>query len=518
MKAPSKQIVTLWYYVVVAACCMIFYGYDASVFSAVETNKNWVDHNENPSDNALGGINTAYTVGAIISGWFFSGLAADRFGRKFPIYIGCFLVIIATIMQVCQPRGIGVFLGGRLIIGVAQGFALPSAAIYISEISVTSMRGQTVSIFQVFYSVGSFICFWINYACTKHSEKLGNWDWKIVVIFQLLAPLYILFNLPFMPETPRWLVSKNKFEEARAALVRIRPPNEDEIDMEFHDIRAAIEFEHATSKPTIWNQYKSFWVDKSLLRRILISFVINGGQQLTGQGSLNSYSSKIYAQVFKSQNTIQLINALNATFGILFTLNALWIVERFGRRPLLLVSAIGMGISMLIVSLVETQVPPGPDGKPTHAIGIVTVFLFFLYELFYKPGWGGTVWIYTSEIFPMEVRGIAVGMSSQFQNVANAIVNQFFPTFLAKKGFYAMFLFFAINTCLAVFTWFFIPETKGKSLEEIDTLFGGVNHIQKGDQLHNGSLQKEMDKASLELIEKVSTRESLKKPVSPEEV
>ena len=81
-----------------------------------------------------------------------------------------------------------------------------------------------------------------------------------------------------------------------------------------------------------------------------------------------------------------------------------------------------------------------------------------------------------------------------------------------------MFLFFAINTCLAVFTWFFIPETKGKSLEEIDTLFGGVNHIQKGDQLHNGSLQKEMDKASLELIEKVSDRGSLKKPVNPEEV
>jgi MFS family permease len=235
-----------------------------------------------------------------------------------------------------------------------------------------------------------------------------------------------------------------------------------------------------------------------------LALILNAGQQVTGQGSLNSYSTKIYQKVFTSSSQIALINALNASFGILFTLNAVWIVDRFGRKFLLIVGGIGMGLCMIVVSAVETETPSLANGAKSEPVGISIVFLLFLFIFFCefpffvprstrtipltviltdKPSWGATVWIWTSEIFSMNVRAQAVGMASQTQNVANAIVQQFFPIFLDNEGFFAFYMFAGINFLLAVFVFFLIPETKQVSLEEIDTLFGGANHVAQGEEV-----------------------------------
>lgn len=178
-------------------------------------------------------------------------------------------------------------------------------------------------------------------------------------------------------------------------------------------IREALEFE----KEAISASYSALWKDRSVRKRLILAFILNIGQQLTGQGTLNTYSTAIYKKVFPEASTIALINALNATFGIVFTLNAVWTVDRFGRKFLLIVGAIGMSICMLIVSLVGTKTPNiGAHGdSKSHPVGIAIVFLLFLFILFYKPSWGATVWIWTAEVFSMNVRAQAVGMSSQMQ-------------------------------------------------------------------------------------------------------
>jgi MFS family permease len=151
---------------------------------------------------------------------------------------------------------------------------------------------------------------------------------------------------------------------------------------------------------------------------------INIGQQFTGQGSLTMYSTLIYKKVFKSNKDIQLINALNGTFGILFTLNATWMVDRYGRRALLLIGAAGMSLCMFIVAAVVTETPELGDGAKSKPVGIATVFLMFLFALFYKPSWGATVWIWTSEIFSMNIRAQAIGMASQSQAISNTILRE----------------------------------------------------------------------------------------------
>lgn len=291
------------------------------------------------------------------------------------------------------------------------------------------IRGKIMTMWQTFYSVGSFIAYWINFACSKHVNTLGQWDWRTVVIFQMMVPIIILTLLPWIPESPRWYLQHNKPDGARASLRRIRE-TEQEVEDEMLMIREALEYE----KEAISSSYSALWKDKSIRKRLLLAFVVNAGQQLTGQGTLNTYSTAIYKKVFDSSSTIALINALNATFGIFFTMNAMWMVDRFGRKFLLIIGAFGMSACMLIVALVGGLTPNVNGDSKTEPVGIAIVFLLFLFILFYKPSWGATVWIWTAEIFSMNVRAQAVGMCSQMQNVANSIMQQFFPIFLANQS------------------------------------------------------------------------------------
>ncbi|KAF2753514.1 sugar transporter [Pseudovirgaria hyperparasitica] len=481
MAVGGKRVYN-WYISLVAASCMVLYGYDASVYNAVQGSKHWFAYfNITPKDTQMvGAVNTAYNVGAIISGFFMGGPIADKLGRRWGMAIGAFFTIVATFIQTFSPRGnIGCFIAGRVVIGLAQGIALTAGPIYIGELSPPEIRGKIMSFWQMFYSVGSFIAYWVKYACSKHVVALGEWDWKMVVIFQILVPVLILAQVFFIPETPRWYIQHgNRIDAARASLHRVRN-TEQEVEDEILVIREAIEFE----KEAISSSYSALWKDRSVRYRLFLAFVLNAGQQITGQGTLNTYSTKVYQKVFNSDDTISLINALNATFGIIFTLNATWTVDRFGRKFLFITGAVGMAVCMLIVATVETQTPSYGAGVKSQPVGISIVFLLFLFAFFYKPSWGATTWIWTSEIFSMNVRAQAVGMASQMQNVVNSIVQQFFPTFLENCGFYAFYMFMAVNVLLAVFVWLWIPETKKVSLEEMDGLFGGQNHVEKGADL-----------------------------------
>lgn len=294
-----------------------------------------------------------------------------------------------------------------------------------------------MAFWQLFYSVGSFIAYWVNYACQLHAETLGEWDWKMVVIFQMLVPIIILCLLPWIPETPRWYLRHgNQVEKARQALRKVRD-TEQEVEDEIIGIREALGFE----REVVSSSYAALWKDPSVRKRLILAFIINAGQQVTGQGTLNTYSTTIYKGVFSNASTVSLINAINATCAIIFTMNAVWTVDRFGRKALLAVGAIGMSVTMIAFATVGIATPTEyymskgiKEPTKSEPVGIALTFLLFFFSLFYKPSWGATVWIWTSEVFSMNVRAQAVGMCSQMQNVANSIFQQFFPTFNKKCG------------------------------------------------------------------------------------
>ena len=172
---PSTQLVYNWYISLVAASCMVLYGYDASVYNAVQGSDNWKAYFNHPDTELIGGINSAYTVGAIFAGWFLGGPVADYFGRRVGMATGSVCVIVATFMQTFAPRGnMACFIAGRVVIGIGQGLALTAGSIYIGELAPEKIRGTIMSFWQMFYSVGSFIAYWVNYGCTNKAS-LGEW-------------------------------------------------------------------------------------------------------------------------------------------------------------------------------------------------------------------------------------------------------------------------------------------------------------------------------------------------------
>ncbi|EXK38575.1 hypothetical protein FOMG_06148 [Fusarium oxysporum f. sp. melonis 26406] len=474
----NSKKANLWFSCLIPCTCMAVYGYDSSTFNAAQGSVHFMNYFDNPSPSTIGSVNTAMSVSNIVAGVFLSALVSDRFGRKWSMWVGAILVIISTFVSAFTPPVIGGFIAGRVITGFGQGLMMPAGPVFINEIAPANLRGTIMSFWQLNFAVGSFVAYWINYACSKNAESLGEWDWRIVMLLQVFFPVIIISGLFFCPETPRWYVQNDRFEEAYDILLEIRD-DPDLIAKEMQDIRQAIAFEKKQTNST-WTRYKLLWTDKSVRRRILLAAAINIGQQLTGNNSLATYSTIIYKKVFTSNSQIQLINALAGTFNILFTLNATWMTDFLGRRPILLIGVAGMAVCMFAAAAVVTETPTLEDGSKSSSVGIATVFLMFLFALFFKPSWGATVWIWTSEIFSMNIRAQAVAMTTQCQSIASIILQQIFPIFLSAKGFYAMYMFGAINIVLFVFVWFCIPETKGVSLEHMDVLFGGADHADVG--------------------------------------
>jgi MFS family permease len=258
--------------------------------------------------------------------------------------------------------------------------------VYINEMVPAHIRGVVMTFWQMFYSVGSFIAYWVRFGCSRHEASLGEWDWRMVVIFQLLMPILIVSQVYFMPDTPRWYIQKgNRVEAARAALRKVRD-TEDEIESELLSIREALAYERQSAN------HSALWRDASVRKRLLLAFALNIGQQLTGQGTLNTYSTIIYKRVFDA-HTVDLINALNATFGILFTLNAMWTADRYGRKFLFIIGAIGMGVCMLMVAAIGTETPfydaktglrtwDKLSGTKTYGVAVAISCMLFLFTFF----------------------------------------------------------------------------------------------------------------------------------------
>ncbi|KAI9252953.1 MFS sugar transporter-like protein [Phascolomyces articulosus] len=463
-------------YGICASLCMFINGFDASVFNNLQgiprfMNDMDLDQNAKEDQNLIGAVTSSYMAATIFAGLFVSPFITHYLGRRASIFTGCVVVIVASLIQTFS-KNIAAFIGGRIVLGLGQGIALPAGPVFMSEITPPQIRGRMLSFWQMMYSVGALVT---SYSALglERSPFLGDWQWKTITLIQAAIPLICAVCIFLCPESPRWLVQKGKEDKARRAIARVREP--EEVEHELQEIKAAIEWEIKYTN----NSLRDLWIDKSILRRLILGMVINFGQQITGQSMMNNYSTKVYESVFTDSSTILLINALNYTFGIIFTLTCTFLSDRMGRTTMLTVAGIGQGIMLLIAATVYVATPNivADDGtvSKTTSVGAALVTVMFLFTFFYKPGWGATVWIYTSEIFPMSVRGTAVSVCTNTQNVSNLVMAQAFPPMFLAMGFYAFYVWMGVNFVLAFLVWWFYPETKGVPLEEMDKLFGGAD-------------------------------------------
>jgi len=404
---------------------------------------------------SLNAVQEGFTVSNILIGCIFgamsAGVLSDRFGRKKILMAAAVLFALSAVLSGIS-RTLPELIIARFIGGIAVGMASMVSPMYIAEISPASIRGRLVALNQLAIVGGILAAYFVNWLLVDIGEN--NWRWMFAS--EAVPALSLIAAMFFMPESPRWLTKQGKIEQALAILSKIS--GRKRASEEFEEIKSTIEQE----KGTIGELFH-----KGLRYALLLGIVLAIFQQITGINIVIYYAPKIFLKAgFKSDNTAFFASVIVGVMNLSATIVALWIIDKIGRKPLLLYGTIGMGISLLLA------------GLAFHAqIGGLAILIPILsYILFFAIGQGPVVWVLISEIFPTKIRGRAMSIAIMALWVSCFAVSQTFPWLLETLKEGVFYLYAGICVVTVIFVWRFVIETKGKTLEEIEK-FWKVNDV-----------------------------------------
>ncbi|KAJ1989678.1 hypothetical protein H4R33_001972 [Dimargaris cristalligena] len=460
----------------IAAIGGFLFGYDTGVISGTLDMPNFKAFYSNPDATMRGTIVSMLTLGCFI-GSLGSGYLADRIGRKFSIVLGSVVFIVGAVLQT-TATGVGMLIAGRIIAGLGVGILSMCVPVFQSEIAPTDIRGRLVSLQQLAITIGIAVSFWIDYGC----EKLGpdtTATWRIPFGIQIIPATLLIIGILFMPFSPRWLLDHDRDEEAIRVLARLRSngdPTAPQVMEEFNHIKEEINFEREHSVRSY-----SQLLRRPIRRRLVLGVVIQILQQLTGINVIMYYAPTIFQQAGLSGTSASLLaTGINGCVNILATIPAILYVDRWGRRKTLLSGSTIMGIAYLIIGCIiatkGTKVID-PDGSVSvvmanKAASFATIVFVYVFVAGFAFSWGPIGWIYPSEIFPLHVRAKATSISTAANWLFNFALGQVAPILLEKITWGLYIIFAALAVVSIGIVYFFFPETKGKSLEEMDEVFG----------------------------------------------
>lgn len=395
---------------------------------------------------------TGWVVSSALLGSLFGALAAgplaDRVGRRLMIAAAAIVFSLGIIGAALAPD-VKVMIAARLTLGVAVGIATAIIPVYISEIAPAEGRGAFTGLFQVMITIGVLASSIVTLLLTPY----GAWRWMFAV--GLLPALVMLAGVRWLPESPRWLVKQGRDDEARAVLQRIR--NLESVEPELAEIRRVSQREQA--RIGLW-----VLVRTPRLRRLLIVGVGLGSlQQLIGINAVTYYAPTVLKNIGFSNEQSILANLGVSTLGFVMTMvMAVFVVDRFGRRKPLMLGALGMSASM--AALGAAFHVSGATGSG----GYIAIAGLALFQISFALSWGGIVWIVLGEMFPLNIRGTAMGLAVFLTEATSVVIGIVFPVLLTTGPATVFFGFAAM--ALVAFLWaaFLVPETSGRSLEDIE--------------------------------------------------
>ncbi|MDO9379646.1 MAG: sugar porter family MFS transporter [Nocardioidaceae bacterium] len=450
-RGPHSQRLGL--IVVVATFGGLLFGYDTGVINgALE-----------PLKRDLG--LTAFTEGFVVSilifgaaaGAIVGGYLSDRRGRRHNILMLAVIFMIGTIGCVLAPSWpvLALF---RFILGLAVGGASATVPVYLAEVAPVERRGGLVTRNEVMIVSGQFAAFVINAVIFNVWGEV-DWIWRVMLIVALLPAVALFVGMLRMPESPRWLVAQGRDDEALAVLKQVRTDERAEAEMdEVHRLAD----EEAASKTAGTTDLSVRWIR----RLILIGAGLGIFQQFTGINSIMYYGTQLLGDAGFSDSAAIIANTLNGLFSVLGILVGLALINRIDRRRMLIGGFALTTTFHLLVGLSALLLPDG-TAKAYFILVFVVAFVFCMQGTI-----GPLVWLILSEMFPLKIRSLAIGISVLVLWLANALVALAFPPVVEAIGISStFFIFVALGLAALVFVHRTVPETRGRSLEELEAQF-----------------------------------------------
>ncbi|KFX98596.1 hypothetical protein V495_01242 [Pseudogymnoascus sp. VKM F-4514 (FW-929)] len=422
-------------------------------------------------------------------GTFFGAIAAgdiaDFIGRRPTIILGSLIFSVGCILQTASTT-LAVMVVGRLIAGLGVGFISAIIILYMSEIAPKKVRGALVSGYQFCITIGILLANCVVYA-TQNRDDTGSY--RIPIAVQFLWAIILATGLFFLPESPRFFVKKGKLEAAAKALASVRgqPIDSDYIQDELAEIIANHEYEMQVIPQTTYLQgwancfHGSITKGSSNVRRTILGIVLQMMQQLTGINFIFYFGTVFFTALGTIDNPF-LISLVTTLVNVLSTPLAFWIVERFGRRRILILGGSGMVIAQFIVGIIgvtagkpHPATETTPDTTNSNAVKAMIAFICINIS-FFATTWGPSAWVVIGEIFPLPIRSRGVGLSTASNWFWNCIIAVITPYLVgtekgqADLGAKVFFMWGALCCVSVAFAYFLVPETKGLSLEQVDKM------------------------------------------------
>ncbi|KAH8812863.1 sugar transporter family protein [Xylogone sp. PMI_703] len=411
-----------------------------------------VDHRSTIQGISVASYNVGCFLGAIGTIWL-----GDMLGRRKMIFIGSSIMVVGAALQ-CSAFSLPHFIVGRIITGIGNGMNTSTVPTWQSETSKSHQRGKLVMIEGAMITGGICLSYWLDFGFSFLHSSIS---WRFPIAFQIVFALVMLAFILELPESPRWLILKGHEEEAMSVLSALRdlPADDEYIHSEFAAIKDTV---IESSKYTFRDLF-TMGPDRHF-HRVLLGYVNQVFQQISGINLITYYAATIYEQqVGLSPLVSRLLAAANGTEYFIASFIAVYTIEKFGRRNLMLFGAAGMTLSMAILAIMNRY--------PGTATGIVSAAFLFIFNSFFAVGWLGMTWLYPAEIVPLGIRAPANALSTSANWAFNFMVVMITPVSFSSIGYKTYVIFAVINAFIIPVVYFFYPETAYRSLEEMDAIF-----------------------------------------------
>ncbi|OQE13677.1 hypothetical protein PENFLA_c044G00396 [Penicillium flavigenum] len=437
------------------------FGYDSGIITSTIGQPEFIKYFSDPSDTVTGGIVSAFQGGAIL-GTIINIFTGDRLGRKWSVFTGAAVSCFGCALQ-AGAINLAMLIAGRFIAGVAVGMLTSVIPMYASEIAEASSRGMMSGLLQWMLSWGYLVAQWLGYGCSFNAT---SFQWRFPLAFQCVPGLALVSGILFLNESPRWLMEKDRHEEALASLQSLHgdgtPETAQYIELEFQEIRETIQAERMQTKVSLTTILRK----PSWRRRLILGCGVQAFGVLSGINVINYYGTRIYATLgFDTQMSLMIIG-ISGALSIVYCTGGLWALERVGRIKPLIFSAVGMAGALVCNAAMSQHWDEGNQNQLRAMVAMNFVFSFFYTFI------GIISWVYPAEIFPVDIRNQGNSITTFTNWTINLVLAQISPSALSRIGFRYFYVFFVFNVIAMLSYIFFFPETQGTTLEQMDSLFG----------------------------------------------
>ncbi|KAF9038992.1 quinate permease [Hymenopellis radicata] len=401
-------------------------------------------------------------------------------GRKIGLIMAGFVFCVGAMLQTVasDKTGLGIIYGGRVIVGLAIGAASNLAPIYVAEISPPAIRGRLIGMYELCWQIGGVTGFWINYGVTQYIGP-SHKQWLIAFAVQLVPGGMLAIGSFFITESPRFLVTRDRLEDALKNLSfrRHLPADAPYVVQEFREIENAVAHERSLAGAGFLGPMKIVFADRRLVYRLLLGSSLFAWQNATGINAINYYSPTIFKSLGITGTSTSLLTT--GVYGIIKLIGALifllYLVDQLGRRWLLMLGSIGGALSMFYIGAYIAIADPTYSTSNTSgnidAGGRSAVAAFYVWTIFYSPTWNGTPWVVGAEIFPQHVRTFTQACMAASNWLYTFLIARFTPQMFEKMDYRVYFFFASLMVFSIALVFCLLPETKTIPLERMDELF-----------------------------------------------